>query len=1041
MNPDTLTAIRILTTPGQVVEIRALGDQIASGYYQNQDELARVAGILDSPEYHGVYITLNPVNPALLSRRAHRVKYRLSRTDATTADADILTRRWLPIDIDPVRPSQISASAAEHQAAHTRAAEIASFLQDLGFPDPVTADSSNGAHLLYRIDLPNDPAAHDLIHGCLKTLDLLFSDASCHVDTANANAARIWKCYGTTSRKGDSTPQRPHRRSSLLQVPDEIRPVPLVLLTRLATLYPPPPPPLSAPEKTRTGSRGTVDLAAWLATHLPGYRTKPYQGGTLYLLDTCPFSDAHSDGAYAIQFPNGAIFAGCHHDTCGGGTQRWQELRDRYEPDRKRSPVSQAKPLTPAPVRDPSRPEPAAPGRDTTLVTDKAIATDPDIDPEIAAEASLILRTRRPITYMFETFATDHEGDQDVAECLFLSLASRSVINSKGLHVSITGESGKGKSHTIDTVLRQVPPQFRLDGRMSEKALFYINGMQPGSVIALDDHALSDQMQEILKGVTSSFSRPFIYHTVSKDRTGQICTIPERCVWWIAKVEGTGDDQVFNRMLTCWIDDSEDQDMRVLAHTLRAAALPPGTPGQDRRDHQICQAIWTQLDPVFVIIPYSSRIRFASAGNRRNPDMLLDLIRSHAALMQYQRERREVDGITCIMATTEDFKAASRLFLALNSTCGSQMNKLTRQEADLLEAIRSMGRTEMTCTDLQRATGFSNSVVNKLLKGYITRGQVYSGLLEKCPAVSFLDRSTHQGGDGMTTSRRSQVYTFDSALYAGWDIGGEVWLAPEPDQNGPEDDADPPGSGVSPCCGAAANLPLERHTAEPCRSINPGDAAQNREILSYSLDSNDAAAIGGITASSGPSPHSGDPDPDPDRSAASPGQASSGGHIDDQGRYPAAASSAAIPQDTAASQVPLPDSRDFIEVEGWPQKKPCIVCGRPYTQYQERMTRQRLTEPHRPNRMLCSTCYEAARVREALCVRTIPGVVAIGSMERLAVSSGRCPVCKTGAGIWYDRERQIVLCESCYQREKRIAGTDLPSNHPPDSQPESPEQP
>lgn len=64
---------------------------------------------------------------------------------------------------------------------------------------------------------------------------------------------------------------------------------------------------------------------------------------------------------------------------------------------------------------------------------------------------------------------------------------------------SITGESGKGKSHTVDTMLQQVPDELRLDGRMSDKALFYVEGLRPGSVFALDDILLSDQMQEILK--------------------------------------------------------------------------------------------------------------------------------------------------------------------------------------------------------------------------------------------------------------------------------------------------------------------------------------------------------------------------------------------------------------------------------------------------------------------------------------------------------------------------------------------------------------
>ena len=51
---------------------------------------------------------------------------------------------------------------------------------------------------------------------CLATLDALFSDDRVTVDTANFNAARIWKLYGTVSRKGDDTPDRPHRRSRIL---------------------------------------------------------------------------------------------------------------------------------------------------------------------------------------------------------------------------------------------------------------------------------------------------------------------------------------------------------------------------------------------------------------------------------------------------------------------------------------------------------------------------------------------------------------------------------------------------------------------------------------------------------------------------------------------------------------------------------------------------------------------------------------------------------------------------------------------------------
>ncbi|MFH0968265.1 MAG: hypothetical protein V1862_11340, partial [Methanobacteriota archaeon] len=809
MNEEIGQALGLLTAPGQVVELRVLGESVSSGYFDNPEELTRVAGILDNQGVHGVYITLNPVSPALLSRRANRIKHRLTRTDPTTADADIICRRWLPIDIDPIRPSGISSSGEEHEAALSRIGDIAAFLKELGFPDPVSADSGNGSHLLYRIDLPNDTASRDLIAACLSSLDTRFSDERCRIDTANSNAGRIWKLYGTVSRKGDSTGVRPHRRSRLMTVPDEIIPVPPALLTRLATLYEPEP----DPEPVKGGQ--SLDLRSWLDQYLPGYREKPYHGGTLYLLDTCPFSAAHTDGAYAIQFSNGAIFVGCHHDSCGGGTQRWQELRDRYDGRGRRRhhplknitapPSVQSGSLSP--VKSP------VPGKQPRSL-------DSVSDPVISDGADRILRSDHPLRYMLRTFALDHEGDQVVAECLIMSLASRSVINSKGLHVSITGESGKGKSHTIDTILRQVPPSYRLDGRMSEKALFYIAGMQPGTVIALDDHALSDQMQEILKGVTSTFHRPFVYHTVSKERTGQICTIPERCVWWIAKVEGTGDDQVFNRMLTCWIDDSEDLDLKVLTRTLEGATLAPSTDADEREENLICQEIWNRIDPVFVIIPFAARIRFHSAANRRNPDMLLDLIRSHAVLMQAQREEQVRNGIRCIIATEDDFHEASRLYTSLNGECGGQMTKLTRREAELIDRIHALSRPEITVTELQQMTGWSNSTIYKLLNGYQSKGHIYSGLLEKCPAIAFLDRTITSGDDGRTTQRRVRVYTWDPVLYQGWIAGGSVWLDPLGgddmnlhDRHTPDDD-DPSVGGM------AAGEGSKRTPADCCRPKN-----------------------------------------------------------------------------------------------------------------------------------------------------------------------------------------------------------------------------
>ena len=799
-------ALSLLFAPGQVIEVRAITEEgMASGYFDDPEALVAAVAPLDAAGTAGIYVTLNEVNPALLSRRANRIKMRLSKKDATTADSDIIRRRWFPVDIDPVRPSGVSSTEEEHQAALVRAAEIADYLgRERGWPAPVLADSGNGAHLLYRIDLPNDEESRDLVKRALEALDVIFSDRVCSVDTANFNAARIWKLYGTTSRKGDHTEDRPHRKGILLEVPAETGLVGRELLEDLAASLPTPP--AAKTGKNSSGRGKAIDLRSWLISHGIGIAAeKPYQDGTLYVLDECPFSGAHRDGAFAIQFGSGAIHAGCHHNSCGGGGQRWPELREKYEPREKRG--------------DPTR---TLPGQPRTDRRDPGPGSRSGASPPInlgelpgREEALVVLQHGDPKRAMLRTFALDHEGDEVVAECMIMSLASRSVLNTNGLHVSVTGESGKGKSHAFATMLRQVPDRFRLEGAMSNKALFYLDDLQPGSVIVLDDRALSEDMAEILKGVTTSFRRPFIYRTVSKDRRSQICTIPERCIWWVAKVEGAGDDQVFNRMLTCWIDDSSEQDSRVLARILARDQELPGDTDDDRPEVLACRAMWEMIGQqrFYVMIPFATRIRFQASANRRNPEMLLDLIKANTVIRFMQREQQQVGSVVCLTATLDDFREAVRLYGLLNGTAGGQETKLTKREADLLAVIRESKWPEFTIPMLQKASGWSNGVIYKCIHGHTTHGKVYSGLLEKCPAIAFCDRTvvTDDEAGGVSMRRRTNAYTFDRQLFASWCMGGAVWI---------DDDGDPSCNPATSCNNPATNVAGFENDAAGSDSLN-----------------------------------------------------------------------------------------------------------------------------------------------------------------------------------------------------------------------------
>jgi hypothetical protein len=202
-----------------VVELRAFKEyQTLSGYYDDHEALAQAAARLDGQGY-AVYVTLNEVNTALLARAANRMR-KAYRGMPTTSDTDITRRRWLPIDLDPARPADVSSTSGERKAAQLRARDVRDFLSGQGWPEPVVGDSGNGAHLLYRVDLPNDRESSELVKGVLESLAFTFDDELVKVDTAVHNAARIWKVYGTTARKGDDTEVRPHRASKLLKVPE-----------------------------------------------------------------------------------------------------------------------------------------------------------------------------------------------------------------------------------------------------------------------------------------------------------------------------------------------------------------------------------------------------------------------------------------------------------------------------------------------------------------------------------------------------------------------------------------------------------------------------------------------------------------------------------------------------------------------------------------------------------------------------------------------------------------------------------------------------
>jgi len=347
----------ILFEPGDVVEIRAFKSSrcTISGYYDDFDKLTKDA-VRVNQIAGTVYVTLNRIKPALLARRANRYEEFAS---TTTNDDQVVRRRWLPIDLDADRPAGISSSDDEHETSIQRARDVRAFLvHDLGWPEPIAADSGNGAHLLPRIDLPNDAESAELVRRCLEALDVRFSDDRVHIDTGNFNASRIWKFYGTVASKGDSTANRPHRLARLLHVPTTVGTVPIDKLKELAAMAPKPAAaePCKGTCRTPQGSSGGLDVAEYLVQHgIEVLHDEPYRcskgTGHRWVLGRCVWNPEHADkSAWIIQWDSGAIVAGCQHNSCQG--KGWHDLRDAAEPGWR---GRQSRPPTPSTVYETSR--------------------------------------------------------------------------------------------------------------------------------------------------------------------------------------------------------------------------------------------------------------------------------------------------------------------------------------------------------------------------------------------------------------------------------------------------------------------------------------------------------------------------------------------------------------------------------------------------------------------------------------------------------------------------------------------------------------
>lgn len=228
----------ILYPPGHgVIELDVLKKTggILPGHFDDREKLLDEIEKYDSrADVIAIYTSLNLIKPEAFKRSDHQLSIANKVASGLRIDAEDVGRvTGILFDIDPFRANgdkKDSTTYEEHQAGIEAADFLKHKLSLLGWPEPVMGSSGNGATLRYLTDLPAAVETEDILSRMLKAANGLLPEhlaAQVEVDGAMFDRPRISKVFGTTTRKGAGTQERPHRRSRLISAPEKLEPVQL----------------------------------------------------------------------------------------------------------------------------------------------------------------------------------------------------------------------------------------------------------------------------------------------------------------------------------------------------------------------------------------------------------------------------------------------------------------------------------------------------------------------------------------------------------------------------------------------------------------------------------------------------------------------------------------------------------------------------------------------------------------------------------------------------------------------------------------------
>jgi len=273
-----------------------------------------------------LYVTLNRLDKDAVD--AYRGEARRAGRIGRTCDEHITRYTRILFDFDPQRSTDTSSTDAELQDAKVRAMDCIALFHSLGWPRPALAMSGNGWHLQYRTALPNTAEFREILSVIYAELHDRFSDDVVSFDRSVRNPARLCTLYGSVKRKGQNTPERPHRQSWIALPPTWAQVLPKQVEAVASQWAKNAPVRRSEPRRSSCNVNGkgdyrSLDVVAW-------FRSRDlYLGHSKDRIHRalCPWRDEHTTnhdgGTIVFEADDGWPGFYCKHAHCDG-----RDIRD-----------------------------------------------------------------------------------------------------------------------------------------------------------------------------------------------------------------------------------------------------------------------------------------------------------------------------------------------------------------------------------------------------------------------------------------------------------------------------------------------------------------------------------------------------------------------------------------------------------------------------------------------------------------------------------------------------------------------------------------